>query len=206
VVVGSCIAALVLALLGTVVGLLKRGRDMRARVAALDRFEGSVQAQYGAYVYEPPLSTRATGGGLSLTFGRGQRVIGLSVMDEPTGLDAWLAPIAGEACLVSVTDVCILNPEFGNADVELLVGFPDLREIDVSDCAISDAGLIRLASIDRLTVLNVRGTRVSGRSLRELAGCRELRELDLRDTQADAERIQRLQEALPDCRIKWDGD
>lgn len=199
--------AAVISLLGLVcfaVPLWMKGRHQQARVAPLLGFDASIEAQYAPYEYEPPPSTTGTypGGTITLILGRGQRIHGFSVRDEPPPHLAWVASVFNEHCFAPVTRITISDAEFSDADVDLLLGFPELREIDLSYTAISDAGLIKLAALDRLTLLNVSGTSVSAESLQTLKRCRELRELDVSDTAADEELIESLRHALPDCWIR----
>lgn len=177
----------------------------RTRVTALLHFDVSVEARYGAYIYEPPPSTSGTldGGTFTIWLGRGQRARGFSVVDDLPQYLSWVPSVLGEHSFARVTDVTVRDAGFSDADVELLLGFPDLQAIDVSATAITDAGLIKLASLDRLVLLDVSDTRVSGESLRHLVDCHELKELDIRDTDADVHVVTLLAEALPDCWIRW---
>jgi hypothetical protein len=181
-----------------------RGNSQRARVAPLLRFHASIEAQYAHYQYQPPPTVPVDGTTIMLVLGRGQRVSGFSVQDEPAGWLAWVAPLFDEHCFAPVTSITILDEEFSDADVDLLLAFPEVREIDVSYTSIGDAGLVKLATLDELALLDVSGTRITSASLRSLSDCRQLRELDISDTGADEESVRSLQAALPDCWIRSD--
>lgn len=176
-----------------------RAHRQQVLVTALLRYEASVEARYTPYRYEPPPSVSA--GTFRIVLGRGQSVHGFSVVDEPPKHLAWITPVVAEHCFARVAEVSIHDARFSDADVELLLGFPDLRVIDVSDTAITDAGLVKLATLDRLVMLDVYRTKVSDESLRHLVNCRDLRELDIGETDASPEVIAELTEALPDCWI-----
>ena len=182
-----------------------RGRAQQSRVAALLRFEASVQAQYGAYKYHPPPTMRGTFdvSEIAIVLGRGQRVMGYSVVDDPPGYLGWIVPVVAERCFTRVTDIAIYDERFSDADVDLLLAFPGLRALDVSDAAITDDGLKGLATLKQLVMLNVSGTQVSASSLRHLAKCKELKELDISETDADDAIVEYLKRELPACWIRW---
>lgn len=183
-----------------------RGLIQESRVASLLAVaeNASIQAQYDAYQYEPPLGLRkpAAPGTLSLILGGGQRNIGFDVRGDPPEYLAWLVPILGGHGFARVTDIRVNDERFSDADVDLLLAFPDLRAIDVSDTAITDVGLARLASLEQLVELNISRTKVSPSALRRLTHCRNLKELDISDTDADEQLAAELQQALPDCWIR----
>lgn len=192
-------------LLCILVSLGIRGRLQQSRVEELLRFEVSVQAQYGDYKYSPPPTASAAGDSsrLTIVWGRGQRVIGFSVVDDPPPYLMWLVSIVGEQCFAQVTDISIHDERFADADVKLLLAFSELRAIDLSGTAITDDGLAALASIERLAMLNISGTQVSAESLRRLANSKNLKELDIRETNANEQVVEYLVRKLPDCSIQW---
>lgn len=198
-----------LMLLGLPVSIWLRGKRQEARVAALLKFDGTIEAQYGEYSYRPPPMAPAFGDDgtklFTIVLGRGQRAAGYSVVDDPPGFLEWLVPVFGENCFVHVTQIYIDEPLFSDADVDLLLAFPDVRVIVLSHTQITDRGLIKLACLNRLVRLDVHGTKVSGESLRHFVACRELKEFDIRDTKVDERVFTLLKEALPDCWIRWHG-
>ena len=123
------------------------------------------------------------------------------VIDEPSRGICWLVPIFGEHAFAHVTRVSLYDNKFTDDQTPLLLAFSELRELDVSRTALTDAGVRRLAALSRLVVLDVSGRPLSRETLRGFANCRELRELWIKDTGADAETVAFLKRELPACRI-----
>lgn len=69
----------------------------------------------------------------------------------------------------------------------------------------SDAGLVHLQALPRLTHLKLGGTLVGDPGLKHLQRCGTLLDLDLVGTRVTADGIDALKQALPACRIVWDG-
>lgn len=202
IVLGGCVVVIML-VLSVVLSFWRRGVQQQARVAELMRRYGSasIHAQYGEYRYEPPKMNWIYENGerkLLLTL----RYRGFEIDDDPPRYLEWVIPFFGEDCFARVTDICLTDEEFSDADVELLLAFPDLKVVDVSYSSITDKGLIKLASIEGLVQINVEGTNVTAESLRRLSQCRNLREIDIRETHADDEVVAYLREALPECTIE----
>lgn len=203
------VAAAMLVILSVLAIVWIRGRSQSARVAALLRFGASIEARYGAYVYEPPPSMKGIfdGGSFQIVLGGGQRTVGVKVVDYPPEyippeyID-WIVSAVGEHCFTRVSGVSIHDDRFSDKDIDLVLAFSDLREIDLSGTSISDAGARQLTSFDRLVVLDLSGTRVSRESLADFVRCRELKELNIRDTNADEAVITFLEQELPNCWIR----
>lgn len=189
-------------LFGFCATLVTRGQIRRSRVEALLRFEASIEAQYGEYEYRPPPMARASffGGQLTFALGRGQRILDFAVIDDPPRSMAWIPAIFGEYCLTQATDIAIRDERFSDADVELLLPFAGLRALDLSDTAITDQGLRKLAALNQFELLDLRGTQVGNASLSALANFTQLKELAL-PACADDETIASLQQQLPNCWI-----
>jgi hypothetical protein len=172
----------------------------------LRQFEdASIAAQYGEYHYKPPpmMHGKYEGGEFTIVLGRGQRIDG--VVDEPPAYLGWMVTLFGEHCFTDVTEIQICDDRrFTDADVRLLLAFPELKVLDLSETAITDVGLTRLASLEGLVGLDVSGTNVSQKSLRRLSRCSKLRELDIRDTKADNRVAVYLKDSLPECWIRSD--
>ena len=186
----------------TVGNFCNRGQVRKARVNALLKFDASIEARYGEYTYIPPPAV--TSGGTTLVLGGGQRLLGYYVSDEPSRLVGWVVPVLGKHCFARVTDIDVsYDDRFSDADVNLLLAFPDLRAINLSGTAVTDDGLAKLTAVEQLTVLDVSNTDVSPKSLRVLAKCKHLKELDISYTCADEEVVDYLKRQLPGCRIRW---
>lgn len=88
------------------------------------------------------------------------------------------------------------------SNVELLLAFPDLREVDIAQSALTGAGIARLASQARLSRLKISEIEMPAESFRRLSECNELKELNIRHINADAQVVEYLKKALPKCRIE----
>lgn len=66
--------------------------------------------------------------------------------------------------------------------------------------------LAELAKSPTLKELFLSNTAVSDKGLIALAGLKTLRTLNLSNTKVSAEGVKKLHEALPDCKINWDGN
>ena len=73
--------------------------------------------------------------------------------------------------------------------------------MSLSGTAVGDAGLVHLAKLPRLNVLNLSKTRISDAGLPALEELKTLRLLRLDGTRVTAEGVARLRRALPDCKI-----
>jgi hypothetical protein len=123
------------------------------------------------------------------------------VIDEPPRGIEWLVPIFGEYAFAHVARISPYDEKFTDDHVSLLLAFPELRDLDVSRTAITDAGVRRLAGLTRLVVLDVSDRPLSEETLRLLASCRQLRELRIVGSGADPETVAYLKRELPACRI-----
>lgn len=69
--------------------------------------------------------------------------------------------------------------------------------------SVSDAGLAHLGQVPRLESVMVIGVRISDAGLKHLEEMKQLKELLLIRTAVSEDGFHRLQQALPDCRVKW---
>jgi uncharacterized protein (TIGR02996 family) len=127
--------------------------------------------------------------------------------------------------LTHLEKLSLNQTEVTGAGLEHLAGLPQLRELDLSQTRVRDAGLEHLAALTQLRVLNLHQAWVKGPGLVHLVGLRRLEKLDLgrsrvRDaglvhlagltqlrevclggTSVTAAGREKLQAALPGCRI-----
>lgn len=80
-------------------------------------------------------------------------------------------------------------------------GLACLRELDLANTRVTDAGLRHLEKVPSLETLDLTGTQVTDAGLRQLARLPGLRYLDLCQTRVTSEGVARLQVALPCCEI-----
>lgn len=89
---------------------------------------------------------------------------------------------------------------------ELLKLFGTVRAqayLDLDGIALTDEGLASLGGFEDLRTLRISNTQISSAGLNHLAGLASLRELDLRGSAVADEDINKLQRALPNCKIDW---
>ena len=100
----------------------------------------------------------------------------------------------GYDVLLGKTDTVVL--QMANADVnddtlQWLTGMAQLRELDLSDSAISDAGLAKLSALRALESLRLRGTQITDDGFREhILGMSSLVNVDVRQTMVLPETIE----------------
>ncbi len=156
------------------------------------QFNGtSITAYYSLDAYRPPRSPVIVASGMSLALGRGQRVAGFSVSDQPEGMVELLVPFFGRHSFTQVTDIYVHDEIFADSDIELVLALPEVRAI-VSYTSITDIGLVKLAAIAELVLLDVSGTSTTGKALRQFAKCRKLQELCILHTDVDQEAVDYL--------------
>lgn len=191
-------------LLSTAFVFWRRGVEQQQHVdELLLRFgDAFVLARYDPSEFdEPPTVEDLEDGVITLktVWGGGQHRFRID--DQQPHYLAWVVPLLGEHCFARVTYIRLNDQKFSDADVDLVLGFPELRDLNISETAITDVGLTKIASLENLINLDVSGTRVSPKSLRHLSRCRRLRELNISDTNADEQSVDYLKKALPDCWI-----
>lgn len=97
--------------------------------------------------------------------------------------------------LTKVTDVGLAP--FGRCE--------ELTHLQLQGTAVSDGGLARFTDCRKLTMVNVAETGISDPGLESLIRCTQLREIFARDSKVTEAGIRRMAEALPECRIDWNG-
>ena len=182
--------------------MLARAERQRRIVQSLLQLGGTVHALYGDYRYRPP-PTIDFGDGPSLVLGRGQRVHGFSIMDEPSSVQRLLVLLFSEHAFVQVSAVYWDAKQVSDNDLLLLEQVPQLRELHLEGTQVSDAGLPQIAALRHLAVLDLSRARVTSRGIRQLELCTKLRELDLSRTEVEEADVEHLREVLPECDIRW---
>ncbi|MBC8873846.1 MAG: hypothetical protein H8E44_30775 [Planctomycetes bacterium] len=156
-------------------------------------------------------------------------------VQEPPG-PAWLRGLVGEDFFANVVVICF-NPwqepntfNFGDQDLQLLIGMPDLRTLELKYTGVSNIGLMHLSDMTNLTCLNLCRTQITDAGIehvRELAnlemlnlystqltdvglehlkGLTNLKKLVLSETRVTHEGIEQLRKALPNCEIAWEEE
>lgn len=102
------------------------------------------------------------------------------------------------------SDVAVL--QMANADVDdevvgYLAGFEKLEVLELTDSKITDASLAVLGKLPKLRVLKVARTKISDEAFRKhLLGCKQLMELDVRETKLASRTLREWKNANTDRR------
>jgi hypothetical protein len=90
------------------------------------------------------------------------------------------------------------NPDVTDATLEHLKGLTHLRELDLNDTQVTDAGLAVLKGLP-LTALHLKGTKVTDEGFRtHLMGLESLMDLDVRGTEVKSSTVREWKAAKPD--------
>lgn len=112
--------------------------------------------------------------------------------------DSQLANIAG---LTGLQELCLsLNP-VTDAGMIHLKGLTALKTLNLGGTWITDDGLRSLRDMHDLQVLDLAGTRITNAAADHLVHLRSLRRLRMEGTGIGQESLEKLRQALPDCRI-----
>lgn len=87
--------------------------------------------------------------------------------------------------------------------VALIQVVTSLRELDLNEDKVTDAGLEHLKGLVHLQSLDLSSNNVTDSGLAHLKGLAGLHELGLCDTQVTAEGVKSIKRALPKCSIDW---
>lgn len=121
----------------------------------------------------------------------------LSSADKVTDAQlADLAPIAQQ-----IYSLNLANTKITDAGLAHVASLPNLRVLHLEKTGIGDAGLAHLKSLSNLEYLNLYGTQVTDAGLANLEGLKNLKNLYLWQSQATDAGAQKLQAALPECKI-----
>ena len=85
--------------------------------------------------------------------------------------------------------------------LEYLKELKNLKCLDLSGTQITDAGLIHLKRLTNLERLYLQGTQITDAGLVHLEGLTNLERLGVQDTQVTDAGVEKLQRALPNCKI-----
>lgn len=113
--------------------------------------------------------------------------------------DEGLANLGG---FVDLRQLRISNTQVTNAGLKHLAGLGSLRELDLSGLeGVTDDGVKHLEGLTDIEWLDLSGTAVANAGLARLDALTRLKRLDLSDTPVTDEGINKLQQALPNCKI-----
>ena len=115
---------------------------------------------------------------------------------------AMLRQILGDDTFAGVESVEFWNPSHvTDADLVHLNGLKRLSTLHLDSTQVTDAGLEQLTSLKNLSYLNLSDTQVTDAGLVHLAGLEGLRSLGVYKTQVTDAGVAELQKSLPNCRI-----
>ena len=77
----------------------------------------------------------------------------------------------------------------------------NVAELQISGSRITDAGLVHLKDLIKLSHLNLSDTQITDAGLLHLKGLTKLERLNLKDTKVTDSGVAELQKALPNCNI-----
>jgi hypothetical protein len=86
-----------------------------------------------------------------------------------------------------------------------LSGQPALVELSLGCPTLIDLTAEKLAELKQVKRLSLSGSSLGDEGIKHLEGLKNLESIDLRQTKVTAAGIDRLQKALPKCKIDWDG-
>ena len=145
-------------------------------------------------------STRVTDAGLA-NFAGCTRLTGLHLLDARV-TEAGLAHF--KDCQ-QLTAIWIIGTRPGNAGLAHFKDCKNLEELALNDVGVTDVGLAPFQHCKNLKALWLHETSVTDAGLAPFKSCKQLTTLKLLRTKVSAAGISELKQALPGCRIEWDG-
>ena len=141
-----------------------------------------------------------------LQAGRNKRELEAKFPGGSVGFRELGGPFSSDVSVASM----YFSSQLTDADLKNLQGRleeqPDLEVLVLCGSQVTDAGLVHLQGLKRLRLLHLADTQVTDAGLVHLQGLTQLRSLDLARTQVTEDGVANLRDALPDCRIGWNGD
>jgi serine/threonine protein kinase len=102
----------------------------------------------------------------------------------------------------NLRDLNLRGTAMTNEDLDLVAQFSGLEVLWLGMTKVDDDGLQKLVGLQSLRVLDLRETAVTGAGLEQVAQLPRLEALDLTGTRVPSERVDALQEKLPNCKIQ----
>jgi internalin A len=102
------------------------------------------------------------------------------------------------------TDSGLWSLQLSDGGMQSIAAVTELRELSLAGTAVTGRGLGLLSSLAKLERLDLQGCRkLQNDASAVLAGFKQLRILDLKDSSLGAEAVARIRAALPDCEILY---
>jgi len=100
-----------------------------------------------------------------------------------------------------IISIDIGNSEASDDDIQNLSQFPHLQKLHLQNIAIGDDGVKQLKDLRYLNVLNLSGTKITGKTLEELSEWNNLKKLYVYNTAVPDGSVKALKEANPELEI-----
>ena len=192
---------------------MQRARKQKEAVEAIEKLDGSVAYDWEIGISsEPPACLQnvfgedffATVGGVFFPYDGTLSDADLELLEGLTELKGLF--FGGTDPLIMGGGVPPHRLEFRrkqvtDAGLEHLKGLTKLEVLDLAKVEITDAGLEHLKGLTQLQALFLNQTQVTDAGLEHLKGLTQLQELGLRNTKVTDDGINKLQRALPNCKI-----
>ena len=115
---------------------------------------------------------------------------------------AWQVELLSEDLYKTANTAYLGGTDITNADLSHVKGLPYLEYLALGNTQITDTGLRHLKRLSKLQILVLDNTQITDAGLLHLQGIKNLRRLHLHGTQVTDEGVKKLQQALPNCKIK----
>ncbi len=120
-------------------------------------------------------------------------------LDETQVTDKGLKHLEG---FVDLTDLSLSQTNVGDIGLEHLRSLSTLERLRLDGTRATNAGLASLGELVSLKLLTLEDTQISNTGLEHLKNLNELEILNLRGTRVSDEGVKKLQQALPDCKVR----
>jgi hypothetical protein len=121
---------------------------------------------------------------------------------EPSG-PRWVRQLMGDDPFRDVTMACLPRDGFTDSRLGHLKGLSQLQCLILYETNVTDVGMENLRGLRQLQHLILARTGISDAGLEPIKSLSQLRELDLEEDKLTEEGVNKLQLALPKCKISW---
>ncbi len=108
------------------------------------------------------------------------------------------------ACLAAcrnIEELVLFQANVGDDDLEYVAALPQLRSLGLGYTHVTDAGVARLRGVSSLEVIDLEGTAITGRCVRDVCEMKQLTWLNVERTQLSSTDVAKIKEALPKCDV-----
>ncbi|MBA4017129.1 MAG: hypothetical protein C0483_08155 [Pirellula sp.] len=105
----------------------------------------------------------------------------------------------------AITSLFLSGAPITDAGTAHLKGMKRMKILDLARTAVSDASMPHVAGLTNLDTLRLADISIGDQGLSSLHPLTMLKTLNVKGTRVTAEGVAKLQKALPDCKIEWDG-